>query len=47
MENPVETWHRPEDEKHDDGMEVDIVPELVRIYVVKRKYDECYMFFGK
>ncbi|NWZ37768.1 CNDG2 protein, partial [Brachypodius atriceps] len=34
MENPVETWHRPEDDKHDDGMEVDIVPEMKQTVAV-------------
>ncbi|NXR74238.1 CNDG2 protein, partial [Pycnonotus jocosus] len=34
LENPVETWHRPEDEKCDDGMEVDIVPETKQTIAV-------------
>lgn len=31
MENPVETWHRTGDVNSDDDMEVEIVPEMVRI----------------
>ncbi|NXR69123.1 CNDG2 protein, partial [Rhadina sibilatrix] len=28
LENPVETWHRPEHDKSDDDMEVEVVPEM-------------------
>lgn len=31
MENPVETWDRLGDDKNDDDMEVETVPEMVRI----------------
>lgn len=31
MENPVETWQKIEDEKSNDDMEVEIVPEMVKI----------------
>lgn len=31
MENPVETWHRTGDDKCDGDMEVEIVPEMVRL----------------
>lgn len=31
MENPVETWHRIGDDKCDGDMEVEIVPEMVRL----------------
>ncbi|NXR52412.1 CNDG2 protein, partial [Hippolais icterina] len=34
MENPVETWHKPEDDKNDDGMEVEIVPEMKQTVAV-------------
>lgn len=31
MENPVETWQRVEDNENNDDMEVEIVPEMVKI----------------
>ncbi|NXE88858.1 CNDG2 protein, partial [Menura novaehollandiae] len=34
MENPVETWHRIGDDKSDDDMEVEIVPEMKRTVAV-------------
>ncbi|NXV63102.1 CNDG2 protein, partial [Molothrus ater] len=34
MENPVETWHRTGDDKNDDEMEVDIVPEMKQTVAV-------------
>ncbi|NXA72355.1 CNDG2 protein, partial [Thryothorus ludovicianus] len=34
MENPVETWHRTGDDKSDDGMEVDTVPEMKQTIAV-------------
>ncbi|NWX64614.1 CNDG2 protein, partial [Promerops cafer] len=34
MENPVETWHRIGDDKSDDDMEVEIVPEMKQTVAV-------------
>ncbi|NWV23802.1 CNDG2 protein, partial [Origma solitaria] len=34
MENPVETWHRTGDDKRDDDMEVDMVPETKQTVAV-------------
>ncbi|NXB01274.1 CNDG2 protein, partial [Cnemophilus loriae] len=34
MENPVETWHRTGDDKSDDDMEVEIVPEMKQTVAV-------------
>ncbi|NXU12544.1 CNDG2 protein, partial [Pardalotus punctatus] len=34
MENPVETWHRTGDDKNDDDMEVDVVPEMKQTVAV-------------
>ncbi|XP_039564402.1 condensin-2 complex subunit G2 [Passer montanus] len=34
MENPVETWHRTGDDKGDDDMEVEIVPEMKQTVAV-------------
>ncbi|NWV64047.1 CNDG2 protein, partial [Malurus elegans] len=34
MENPVETWHRTGDDKSDDDMEVDTVPEMKQTVAV-------------
>lgn len=31
MENPVETWQRIKDDENNDDMEVEIVPETVKI----------------
>lgn len=31
MENPVETWQKVEDNENNDHMEVEIVPEMVKI----------------
>ncbi|NXT64568.1 CNDG2 protein, partial [Chaetops frenatus] len=36
MENPVETWHRTADDKSDDDMEVEIVPEMKQTVAVIR-----------
>ncbi|NXY56383.1 CNDG2 protein, partial [Callaeas wilsoni] len=34
MENPVETWHRTGDDRSDDDMEVEIVPEMKQTVAV-------------
>ncbi|NXB71880.1 CNDG2 protein, partial [Donacobius atricapilla] len=34
MENPVEAWHRPEDDKSDDDMEVETVPKMKQTVAV-------------
>ncbi|NWR93219.1 CNDG2 protein, partial [Furnarius figulus] len=34
MENPVETWQRPGDDKYDDNMEVEITPEIKQTVAV-------------
>ncbi|NXP67406.1 CNDG2 protein, partial [Chloropsis cyanopogon] len=34
MENPVETWHRTGDDKSDDDMEVEVVPEMKQTVAV-------------